>query len=100
MGIEAALVALLGSGVIEKGILIWMILQFQSQAITISEIKDKLEDLSEIRKNDVAQIKIELIEFKREINEMKNRFKEVRGYLGMRRLSDKPPNDNKEPNQK
>jgi hypothetical protein len=85
MGIESALLALLGSGVIEKGILVWIILQFNSQASTIGEIKNKVNFLTESHEKDIVQIKIELATLQKDVDLMNDKFRDLRTYLGMKR---------------
>jgi TolA-binding protein len=100
MGIEVALTALLGSGVIEKGILVWMIIQFNQQANAISEIKNKVSFLAESHEKDIVQIKIELATLQKDVEIMNDRFRDVRAYLGMKRQQDTKPRNTEPSNPK
>jgi len=72
MGLEAALTALLGSGVVEKGLLVWMILQLNGQGSNISENKSKLSEIS-YKIQTVEAIRLELLVLKQELDQIKDK---------------------------
>jgi len=69
MGIEIVLTELLGSGVIEKGILVWMIIKLNEQTSMNLHTKSKLNEISRISEQ-CEDLRAELSLLSKEVNEI------------------------------